>query len=336
MKLTRYSLGAFLLIFSSINFSWIPGSVVENTTTAKAPLALDASPFKVTDRKGRLENAPKMEDNYTLTSIAGIDNIKLDRDVIAGLKKQLDILDKSFSVAVRKGQQLDINREKLRSTIQLLLQNEDNQPLGNLLNAWQLKGKDGRGNVYFTGYYTPVIQARRTKEANFTLPVFSKKDATKPMAWLQDKGDMQKVRMQGSAILEFPDGQKLRYTLADMSVQPVEGTDEENTGATKSSTRSWKASGAAGVTLSEDFTVAVDTRYIPLGSVLLAAVPVRLPGKVIRHEYRLLLAQDKGGAIDGPGRIDLYCGDKPHSEKKALDIHHFGRVWLLLPKPNQA
>ncbi len=32
------------------------------------------------------------------------------------------------------------------------------------IDAWQMEGADNYGNVQFTGYYTPVIQARHTRK----------------------------------------------------------------------------------------------------------------------------------------------------------------------------
>ncbi len=32
------------------------------------------------------------------------------------------------------------------------------------IDAWQMEGADNYGNVQFTGYYTPVIQARHTRQ----------------------------------------------------------------------------------------------------------------------------------------------------------------------------
>lgn len=91
--------------------------------------------------------------------------------------------------------------------------------------------------------------------------------------------------------------------------------------------------GAASVPLTADYSAAVDTDIIPLGSTLLAEVPV-LDGNglLIRHDYRLLFAQDRGGAIKGTGRIDLYCGIGETGIKKANSLNHYGRVWLLKPK----
>ena len=95
-----------------------------------------------------------------------------------------------------------------------------------------------------------------------------------------------------------------------------------------------KPLGAGTVPLTEMISIAVDPRYIPLGSVLLAAVPViNDAGNVIRHDYKILLAQDVGGQINGPGHIDYYCGTGKKGQERASKHHHYGNLWLLLPKP---
>jgi membrane-bound lytic murein transglycosylase A len=80
-------------------------------------------------------------------------------------------------------------------------------------------------------------------------------------------------------------------------------------------------------------SVAVDRRYIPLGSTLLAAVPVLDENNnFIGHEYRILTAQDVGGAIKGKGRMDFFCGTGEAGKKRSGALNHYGKVWLLLPK----
>ena len=93
--------------------------------------------------------------------------------------------------------------------------------------------------------------------------------------------------------------------------------------------------GAGLVQLLAEYSIAVDKRFIPLGSCLLARVPIIERNKVTHHEYRLLLAQDIGGAIKGPGRIDLYTGIGEQARRKASALHHYGNLWLLLPKDNE-
>ena len=40
------------------------------------------------------------------------------------------------------------------------------------IDAWQMEGADNYGNVQFTGYYTPVIRARHTRQGEFQYPIY--------------------------------------------------------------------------------------------------------------------------------------------------------------------
>lgn len=91
--------------------------------------------------------------------------------------------------------------------------------------------------------------------------------------------------------------------------------------------------GAANVPLTAMHSIAVDPTVIPLGSILLAYVPMLDDdGNFTHHEYRLFLAQDTGGAIKGPGHIDIFAGTGEDALKYANYYHHYGWMWLLLPK----
>jgi membrane-bound lytic murein transglycosylase A len=92
--------------------------------------------------------------------------------------------------------------------------------------------------------------------------------------------------------------------------------------------------GAANVPLTPLHSVAVDPAYIPLGAVLLAQVPVLNPqGELTGHQFRLVLAQDKGAAIKTSGRIDLYQGIGDEARQRSDSLRHYGKIWLILPKP---
>ena len=96
-----------------------------------------------------------------------------------------------------------------------------------------------------------------------------------------------------------------------------------------------KPLGAGHVPLTADYSIAVDPKHIPLGGCLLAAVPIMDEvGDFSHHEYQFLLAQDVGGAIKGNGHIDVYSGIGQAAKKKAMEMHHYGQLWLLLPKPS--
>lgn len=89
--------------------------------------------------------------------------------------------------------------------------------------------------------------------------------------------------------------------------------------------------GAANVPLTPLHSIAVDPAYIPLGSVLLAQVPVLdNEGQFLRHKLQLVVAQDKGAAIKSPGRIDLYQGIGEEAQARASALRHYGKIWLLL------
>lgn len=88
--------------------------------------------------------------------------------------------------------------------------------------------------------------------------------------------------------------------------------------------------GAGQTPLSPEISVAADRRYFPLGSVLLAAVPVfDKKGVMLHHEFRILLPQDVGGAIRGPGHLDVYAGPGPEAQRHAGKRKHYGMVWVL-------
>ncbi|MCU0347431.1 MAG: MltA domain-containing protein [Saprospiraceae bacterium] len=95
------------------------------------------------------------------------------------------------------------------------------------------------------------------------------------------------------------------------------------------------AKGAGNVPLMSEISIAADPRYFPLGSVVLAAVPVYHNGRITHHEYKILLPQDKGGAIKGAGHVDVYCGNGQLGQSRASGLHHFGKMWVLLPKKNE-
>jgi len=86
--------------------------------------------------------------------------------------------------------------------------------------------------------------------------------------------------------------------------------------------------GSLGVALTAGISVAVDPRYIPLGAPLLIDTWAPLGDAALR---RLTLAQDTGGAIRGPLRIDWFWGLGPDAGEIAGHQHAQGSVHLLVP-----
>ena len=86
--------------------------------------------------------------------------------------------------------------------------------------------------------------------------------------------------------------------------------------------------GTLGVPLLAQRTVAVDARELPLGAPLFLATTRPLSSEPLR---RLVLAQDTGGAIRGPMRIDYFWGFGPDAGREAGRMRQDGSVWVLWP-----
>ena len=88
------------------------------------------------------------------------------------------------------------------------------------------------------------------------------------------------------------------------------------------------AIGALGVSLTPMRSIAVDTAYIPLGSLVWVETET-IQGTL----SQLMLAQDTGSAIKGPSRIDIYTGTGEAAGQLASGQKSTVKVWLLSPKP---
>ena len=87
--------------------------------------------------------------------------------------------------------------------------------------------------------------------------------------------------------------------------------------------------GSLGVPLLAQRTIAVDPRFIPLGTPVWLATTRPLSDAPLE---RLTLAQDTGGAIRGPVRADFFWGFGPDAGREAGRTRQQGRMWILWPK----
>jgi membrane-bound lytic murein transglycosylase A len=87
--------------------------------------------------------------------------------------------------------------------------------------------------------------------------------------------------------------------------------------------------GAQGVALTAERSLAVDLRYMPMGA------PVWLetiePLSANQPLHRLMVAQDTGGAIQGVVRGDVFFGAGERATRRAGNMKHPGRYFILLP-----
>jgi membrane-bound lytic murein transglycosylase A len=123
------------------------------------------------------------------------------------------------------------------------------QRLRSEFNIWESIGWDGKGTVFFTGYYSPVVQASRNKTGPYQYPLYQRPDdlVTEPrtgkvlgrrtedgltayptrrqlmendmlkgqeLVWLKDRFDSYLVQVNGSAKLRMRDGSTMHVGYA--------------------------------------------------------------------------------------------------------------------------
>lgn len=139
------------------------------------------------------------------------------------------------------------------------------------------------GKLHVTGYYTPLVYTREKAQKH--------------------------AKMQGSAFLKNPKG-----------VVKLMSYRGKRSGKDLYSLLGDLPRGASGMPLIADYSVAVDPKRIPYGSVLLARID-GLP--------RLLFAQDTGGAVQRNNGIDVYTGVGEKARQDAMRFHNRYDISLL-------
>ena len=185
------------------------------------------------------------------------------------------------------------------------------------------------------------------------------------VAWLTDPMDLQFLQIQGSGRVQLADGRQLRIAYADQNGHPyrpigrwlVEQGELKKEEVTMGAISAWaKANptripellasnpsyvfftrnpdsnegprGSLNVPLTSGYSVAVDRKVIPLGSLLWLST-TRPDGTPL---VRPVAAQDTGGAITGEVRADLFWGTGDAAGHLAGDMKQQGQIWLLWPK----
>src|SRR5436190_12239861 len=216
----------------------------------------------------------------------------------------------------------------------------------------RLRGRvDGRRLV---PYYTRAeIDARGE---TFKAPI---------LGWTADPIELFFLQIQGSGQLELENGDRIRLAFADQNGQPyrslgrylVERGELTLDQASMQSIKSWAAanpaklqdalnvntsyvffresvdprgvSGALGVPLVPQYSVAVDRRFIPLAAPVFLATTFPLSDEPL---IRLVAAHDTGGAIRGVVRADFFWGTGAEAGIAAGRMRQNGRMWLLWPR----
>ena len=195
--------------------------------------------------------------------------------------------------------------------------------------------------------------------------------AVRPLAWARDPVDVFFMEVEGSGTLRFPDGREMRVGPAATNGRPYrsigrllidEGRLTEES-VSMHAIRSWLQQnpaerarvlrhnqsvvffrrlegpplGSLGVPLTPARSIATDARLFPPSALAFVRTerPVRLPdGRVAWGPVsRFVLNQDTGGAIRGPGRVDVFWGRGSDAELAASEMKQLGDLYFLVPKP---
>ena len=227
------------------------------------------------------------------------------------------------------------------------------------------------GEVY------PALRARRVRgrlHGDKVVPYYSRAEIDGPavslggeLFWVEDKIALFFLHVQGSGIVQLPDGrlQGVGYRdqnghayrsigkwladhgeipLADVNLFSIRRWLRENPSRldevlnhnpsyvffTHRPVSPLGPVGAGGVALTPERSLAVDTDHIALGSpVWLDTV---MPDDATRPLRRLMIAQDTGGAIRGAVRADVFWGRGARAEKMAGLMKTRGRLTVLVPR----
>jgi membrane-bound lytic murein transglycosylase A len=214
-------------------------------------------------------------------------------------------------------------------------------------------------------YRSPSFGKRHLSRAKIAAGALKNKGLE--VAWTNDPVGLFYVHIQGSGILKLPNGKKISLKFDGSNEKRFRSiaTHMKNKGLiasnpSRNAVKKWldnhpdkmdkilninprfiyftlnkkNTITASGTPIITGHTVAVDTDYIPFGAVILAEVPIiNSLGQAVGKEWRLLFPQDRGYAIKGPARMDIYTGIGEAARETANSLTGYGRAYLLLNKP---
>jgi membrane-bound lytic murein transglycosylase A len=228
------------------------------------------------------------------------------------------------------------------------------------LPAFSAEPRDSRARARIDGKRVVPYFDRAQIEAG-TAPVRGKE-----IAWVDDPVELFFLQIQGSGRLDLEDGGVLRLGYADHNGHPYRSIgrlliDRGELTADRASMQGIKAwaqqnpaklravldfnpryvffrelpqglggpLGAQGVPLTARRSIAVDPRFVPLGSPVFLATTWPLSAKPLNQ---LMLAQDTGSAIRGAVRADFFWGYGDDAGREAGRMKQPLRMWVLLPR----
>ncbi|NVJ56276.1 MAG: murein transglycosylase A [Vibrionaceae bacterium] len=342
------------------------------------PIAAASLLFGCAQPTDRAQQYLDGEFNAILNKTAVVESDK-PRDFTEFQKQAEQVVNKSSSMAA-------MYQPLYAKLNEWVLQSGDPSELANFdIQAAQLGGGDKKGNVLFTGYFSPVIELRHEPNETFKYPLYRKPSCSSDcptraqiyagalegqsleLGYAANMIDPFLMEVQGSGFVHFEDDDTLEYfayggknnkayisigkvlierelvARENMSMKAIKewvlANDEETVRELLEQNPSYvffnpqadaPVTGSAGIPLVPMASVAGDRSILPMGTPILAEVPLlNADGSWSgTHQLRLLIVLDTGGAVK-QNHLDLYHGMGPRAGTEAGHYKHFGRVWKL-------
>jgi membrane-bound lytic murein transglycosylase A len=195
--------------------------------------------------------------------------------------------------------------------------------------------------------------------------------AGQELVWLKDRLDAYLIHVQGSAKLTMPDGSSMYVGYAGTNGHAYTSLGKALAADGKlaaerlslpairtyfkthpheldqyirrndrfvfflvSSASKWP-SGSLGFKVEPLRSLATDKSVFPAGMVTLVATQLPNGSRSVERFTQFMLDQDTGGAINAPGRADIYVGIGDDAGQVAGRLLHQGRLYYLLLKPRR-
>lgn len=334
---TKYQRALWLLLLFPAFAATYVAIHRNNTEIAYTPAEITADIAEITSQKvtRKLSTALQLAEPDTMASIP------VNSDMQQAMMEQINYLRRPD---VKKYPIPGLSKREMLETLMSLQKAPllDPVTLKTRFDFYQVNTDLKKEAVRITGYYTPIVKASHTRTADYNVPLLRRPKSGTPspeaiqngalegqdleLAWVRSKREVENAQLQGSCLIEFPDGNR-QYLGFGGSVKGKGGVYVFFTPIDD------QVLGCGAFPLTAGYSAAIDPRFIPIGASLLAELPeLNAAGKQVGTTYRILFAQDRGGAIKTTKRMDLYCGVGQAGLEQARRVNRYGRLWLLLPK----
>ncbi len=167
---------------------------------------------------------------------------KFDENVLKGVRWQRKLFEikrrgkKNFNVDGLKFTQEDLERtvDALENWGHAAL-----VPPSEYFNTYIISGEEKKGEVLFTGYFSPVLEVNRVQDAVFKYPIYAKPQGDGPfptrkeiydegaligkdleLAYARSLLDIQSMQLQGSGFVKYRDGKRFLFSYGGSNGHP--------------------------------------------------------------------------------------------------------------------